>query len=51
MSIYEKLKAAGCQLDNHESDLYVEATEKGFDVYQNGEKIMSYERVIEITNG
>lgn len=28
MSIYEKLLAAGCTMDNHESDLYVKATMK-----------------------
>lgn len=26
MSIYEALKKAGCEIDNHESDLYVRAT-------------------------
>lgn len=26
-SIYQRLKAAGCKIDHHESDLYVEATE------------------------
>ena len=25
-SVYEQLKAAGCELDNHYSDLYVKAT-------------------------
>jgi len=27
MTLYDKLKEAGCQMDNHESDLYVESTE------------------------
>jgi hypothetical protein len=26
MSLYETLKAAGCEVDNHESDLHVKAT-------------------------
>lgn len=27
MNLYQMLKAAGCDTDNHESDLYVEATD------------------------
>ncbi len=27
MTLYEDLKAAGCQLDSHESDLYIRATD------------------------
>ena len=27
MSVYQKLKDAGCKMDSHESDLYVENTE------------------------
>ena len=27
MSLYAKLQAAGCELDHHESDLYVKASE------------------------
>ena len=26
MALYDELVAAGCRIDNHESDLYVEAT-------------------------
>lgn len=26
MTLYQELKAAGCKIDSHESDLYVEAT-------------------------
>ena len=26
VSLYEKLRMAGCQIDHHESDLYVKAT-------------------------
>jgi len=28
MTVYEELKAAGCKMDSHESDLYVEFTEE-----------------------
>lgn len=28
MDLYEELKKAGCEMDNHESDLYVKATEE-----------------------
>lgn len=27
ISLYDKLKMAGCKIDHHESDLYVEATD------------------------
>lgn len=35
MTIYEELKAAGCEIDNHESDLYVKATPKAREITKN----------------
>ena len=35
VSTYQKLKAAGCQMDNHESDLYIEATEKALELTEH----------------
>lgn len=28
MTLYQELKAAGCEIDNHESDLYFRATKE-----------------------
>jgi hypothetical protein len=30
MALYDELKAAGCEMDSHESDLYVLATAEAF---------------------
>lgn len=30
--LYQELKEAGCEMDNHESDLYVKATMTSFEI-------------------
>lgn len=39
LNLYEKLKAAGCELDNHESDLYVLATEEAHQIIREHEGV------------
>ena len=38
LSIYQQLKAAGCAIDSHESDLYVEDTETARKIIEQARK-------------
>ena len=38
MTLYQKLLAAGCKMGNHESDLYVEATDTARDIIAAAQK-------------
>lgn len=37
MTIHQKLKAAGCEISNHESDLYVKATKESREILKDYE--------------
>lgn len=36
--LYDELRAAGCQLDNHESDLYVRASPEAFEIVRRSRR-------------
>lgn len=38
MSLYTALKAAGCEIDNHESDLYIRCTPEACKIMERFEK-------------
>lgn len=48
--IYEKLLAAGCEMSNHESDLYVKATETAREIlkgYEHRENVTTFKNNID----
>lgn len=40
MSIYTELKDAGCELDNHETDLYVKLCPKAIEIIRDMEPVV-----------
>ena len=51
MSIHEQLKAAGCEIHNHESDLYVPVDEISAPIVNAWEFKNQVERFPDATNG